>query len=120
VSGVVGALWSVNDLSTALLMVRFYELHWQGDAGNGEGPLPPERALRRAQCWLRDVTNEELRDYVRRHREMTEARQCGDRMSAAMVSAGLWQAGLAIAQGRADERPYHDPYHWAAFTFHGA
>jgi CHAT domain-containing protein len=57
VPGVLACLWNVDDLSTALLMARFYELHLQGDP---EGPLPPVRALRLAQRWLRDIKAGEL------------------------------------------------------------
>ena len=49
----LGTLWSVNDASTALLMVRFYELMLQDRL-----PLPV--ALRQSQVWLRDATNAEL------------------------------------------------------------
>ena len=59
VPAVVGTLWSVNDLSTALLMHRFYELHLHGDAAAGLAPQPPVRALRLAQQWLRDLTYKE-------------------------------------------------------------
>ena len=37
IPGVIGTLWPVNDLSTALLMIRFYQYHLQGDP---EGMLP--------------------------------------------------------------------------------
>jgi CHAT domain-containing protein len=47
VPGVVGSLWSVNDLSTALLMAQFYK-SWRK-----EGKAPQE-ALKQAQIWLRD------------------------------------------------------------------
>ncbi len=56
-AGVVGTLWPVNDTATALLMARFYELHI------GER-LPPASALSRAQAWLRQATNSDLRAYV--------------------------------------------------------
>ncbi|GAA2974710.1 CHAT domain-containing protein [Actinokineospora diospyrosa] len=44
-TGVIGALWPVSDLSTAVLVERFYE-HWRA----GE---PPAEALRLAQRWMR-------------------------------------------------------------------
>src|SRR5262245_7492397 len=50
-AGVIGTLWSVDDVSTALLMMRFYELHLAGR-------LEPAAALRSAQFWLRDRTRE--------------------------------------------------------------
>jgi CHAT domain-containing protein len=52
---VVSSLWVVDDLSTALLMERFYIYHLRGDPNRpGEGRLSPPIALRRAQQWLRD------------------------------------------------------------------
>jgi len=52
IPGVVGSLWSVNDLSTAILIARFYEL-WR------EEGLPAPQALCQAQIWLRDVAGDE-------------------------------------------------------------
>ena len=60
VPAVVGMLWSVDDASTALLMVRFYEFLLQDR-------LPPPVALRHAELWLRDITNAELDAYLRQH-----------------------------------------------------
>ena len=50
VPAVIGTLWSVDDLSTTLLMTQFYAYHRQGDPTTGEGPLPrrPPCARRRA------------------------------------------------------------------------
>ena len=48
-AGAVATLWSVDDLSTMVLMSRFYT-EWRT---NGH---QPEDALRRAQIWLRDLT----------------------------------------------------------------
>jgi len=47
VPGVVGSLWSVNDLSTALLMSQFYR-SWRKEGKS------PQEALQRSQIWLRD------------------------------------------------------------------
>ena len=55
--GVIGSLWQVNDLATALLMARFYELH----IGGG---LAPADALKQAKVWLRTATRRELIAYA--------------------------------------------------------
>jgi tetratricopeptide (TPR) repeat protein len=47
VPGVVGSLWSVNDMSTALLMQQFYK-GWKRQG------LAPQDALKQAQIWVRD------------------------------------------------------------------
>ncbi|WP_414528466.1 CHAT domain-containing protein [Nodularia chucula] len=57
VAGVVASLWAVSDLSTRLLLVKFYEL-WR------EEKLPPDQALRQAQIWLRDSTDGEKEDFI--------------------------------------------------------
>jgi CHAT domain-containing protein len=49
VAGVVASLWSVDDLSTMLLLSKFYEL-WRTENKD------PSEALRQAQIWLRDST----------------------------------------------------------------
>jgi len=56
VAGVIASLWAVDDLSTRLLLVKFYEL-WR------EKKLPPDQALRQAQIWLRDSTDGEKEDF---------------------------------------------------------
>lgn len=105
VPAVVGTLWSVNDLSTAMLMFRFYELHMQGDAAAGLAPQSPARALRLAQRWLRDLTNQALYAYYEQHRQMEDAMRLAIR---------------ELVKGRPlDVRPYADPIYWAAFTFNG-
>jgi CHAT domain-containing protein/tetratricopeptide (TPR) repeat protein len=107
VPAVVGTLWSVNDLSTALLMFRFYELHMQGDAAAGLAPQSQAQALRMAQRWLRDLTYRGLDDYYKQRRQMGTAMKLAIRE-------------LNIKRMPPDDRPYVDPIYWAAFTFNGA
>jgi CHAT domain-containing protein/tetratricopeptide (TPR) repeat protein len=56
--GVLATQWPVNDLSMALLVARFYDLH------RGQN-LVPAVALREAQLWLRRATSRDLQEYVR-------------------------------------------------------
>jgi CHAT domain-containing protein len=58
VAGVIASLWSVEGLSTLMLMTYFYEL-WQTEQ------LEPIEALRQAQQWMKDSTNQEKLDYVK-------------------------------------------------------
>ncbi|WP_159784189.1 CHAT domain-containing tetratricopeptide repeat protein [Sodalinema gerasimenkoae] len=53
VAAVIASLWSVSDLSTSLLLRKFYQL-WRNHK------LEPSEALRQAQIWLRDSTNGEI------------------------------------------------------------
>jgi CHAT domain-containing protein/tetratricopeptide (TPR) repeat protein len=55
--GVLSTLWPVNDLSTSLLISKFYDLHRKQS-------LPPARALKLAQAWIRQASRKDLRDYA--------------------------------------------------------
>ena len=110
VAGVVGTLWPVADLSTALVVAKFYQLQL---AANSRDPLSAGRSLAAAQRWLRDVTNGELLAYFQRLRDTaTEETRAEE-----FVEAGLAQFAAAPAH----ERPFGgQPYHWAPFVFVGA
>lgn len=101
-AGVVASLWQVDDYATSLLMTRFYEVLVAT-------PHAPARALRLAQLWLRDLSEEEEQEYAARHPALREQRatrgerRCGEADAAAGGSAGFsW------------------PTLWASFTFSGA
>ena len=102
---VVSTLWAVNDLSTMLLMERFYRHHL-------DDALAPDVALRRAQRWLRDVTQAELSDLFARYRGAAPNRP---RMPFAMAEEWF----LHYTLGDPTTRPFRHPYHWAAFVFSG-
>jgi CHAT domain-containing protein len=127
VPAVVGTLWSVNDdLSTALLMHRFYELYLHGDDAAGLAPQPPVRALRLAQQWLRDLTYKEMFDYFQRHRQLKAVRQHNSAsapVSGVRMPTDLIEEGRALAEDymldHPNDRPYANPIFWAAFTFNG-
>jgi CHAT domain-containing protein len=97
---VYGSLWSVNDLSTALLMVKVYE------GLEREGKSKPE-ALRDAQIWLRDLTAREALTLVRRK----EAELSGERMAWADVAP----LRRALEWSDPNDCPFAHPYHWAGF-----
>jgi CHAT domain-containing protein len=94
-AGVVGSLWRVPDVSTRLLMSRFYAA-WREDE------LPPPAALRAAQQWLRDASNADLEAQVD---EYTAPAAIGD--SAAALCG--WRAA----------KPFAAPVYWGAFTYLG-
>jgi CHAT domain-containing protein len=104
VAGVVSSLWAVNDFSTALLMMRFYE------AWREEGQTPPE-ALHTAQRWLRDGTNADFRAYFQR--QLPEF--AGERLSTDVADRGYKRFALCDPS----ERPFAHPFYWAGFYYTG-
>jgi hypothetical protein len=93
VPGVVGSLWSVNEVSTAILMSIFFE-EWRK---NG---LTPPQALRRAQQILRDARHDE------------EARQYFGRYLMPQEIAQDFHVEMLIES-------FSHPFYWAAFTYTG-
>jgi len=91
VAGVVASLWSVNDLSTALLMIKFYECFFQN-------PSDTAVALRTAQRWLRDATQQDL--------NLAKSTLSGDNLKEVENTLNWYNP---------DEKPYAHPYYWSAF-----
>lgn len=116
VSGVVGTLWPVDDLSTALLVVKFYEL-LLGNAGHKRSQLHPAQALRKAQQWLRQLTPKELTRYCETHPHLNEALRLG----ASFERKETVVSEIAhLGSSNHPDRPFaNNPYYWAPFVFVG-
>ena len=95
-TNVISTLWAVNDVSTAILMIRFYELFLS------ETRPPVAIALRESQLWLRSVTVKGLLEWV-------EASQLLSREHKQKIQ-GKYRRGY-----KQDYQPYESPVHWAAF-----
>ncbi|MEB3887078.1 CHAT domain-containing tetratricopeptide repeat protein [Lyngbya sp. CCY1209] len=91
-ANVVCSLWAVNDVSTAILMVKFYE--------EIENQPSVSQALKAAQKWMREVTKQQLIDWL----------ENSDSQAKQNLSNNL-NLGLDAPQSR----PYEHPIHWAAF-----
>ena len=118
---VIGSLWAVDDLSTALLMEEFYR-----EILNG---VPPAQALRTAQRWLcKTVSRRFVEDRIQVLLAGLETKQAQlPRWSEAGESVArqikrfkrqledLRQAEKSDPAGR----PFAHPYYWAAFTVSG-
>jgi CHAT domain-containing protein/tetratricopeptide (TPR) repeat protein len=103
---VIGSLWMVDDLSTTLLMQRFYTNHILSG-------MEIPSALGEAQQWLRSLGLKEVAAYAEAYSE-----EADDHDLAAYY--------LALAhhyQHRSAQNPQHQPfvhpYFWAAFTVNG-
>lgn len=100
---VIGALWSVREVPTVLLMERVY-------LALADTTVTPSRALRMAQRWLRDVTVAELLPTVREHERRAEGP--GGEM--------LRQLIQRLRALPADMQPFAHPQHWAAWIATGS
>jgi len=100
----IASLWPVDDLATALLMTRLYQEMLGGKQ------RPPE-ALRRAQLWLRDLTEEDERRFLESHGAL--AREFARRAQSDRREPGQREEGTRRA---ASDRPYVHPEYWAPFV----
>jgi CHAT domain-containing protein/tetratricopeptide (TPR) repeat protein len=117
-AAVIGTLWRVDDLATALLMIRFYELHLgTRTTGSKRSPVPAARALRLAQQWLARVTAGELAEYFAAHDSLRphQTDTAAIRLPAELAAAGAILFGF----DRADNCPFQDPVYWAPFLLMG-
>jgi CHAT domain-containing protein len=104
IPAVVGTLWPVADISSALLMGRFYEIHLRDEQPAGE-------ALRSAQRWLRQATAAELDLAGRAEELLAQARTPADRAAAYQI--------LRRSRAHPDIQPYSHPYYWAGYFLTG-
>jgi CHAT domain-containing protein len=100
----IASLWPVDDLATALLMTRLYHELLVVDSA-------PPRALRAAQVWLRDLSEEEEKRFLDRHPKL--AAEYARRIAARDPPGrrGQQRAGASPTSGR----PYAHPQFWAPF-----
>jgi CHAT domain-containing protein len=91
-SSIVSSLWGVDDISTALLMIRFYQ--------NLQTASTVAIALNQAQTWLRDAMTEQLTEWA----------------SCLNLEQSLKQEIQSYLRNfDFDEQPFHNPYNWSAF-----
>ncbi|MCX4632876.1 CHAT domain-containing protein [Streptomyces sp. NBC_01443] len=109
-AAVVASLWKVSDVSSALLMARFYALLFP--ANGEEAPSNPARALREAQLWLRDATARELAQFCR---GVLATVKTADNPTALRKA----EAALTSVLDQ-DACPFEDPFYWASYVLVGA
>ncbi|QKQ75114.1 CHAT domain-containing protein [Nostoc sp. TCL240-02] len=91
-SSVVSSLWTVDDLSTAFLMIRFYQ--------NLQKGFTVALALNQAQLWLKDLTKGDLETWI----EETQL--------PLVVRISLRRR---FYKSEDDAKPFKSPFCWAAF-----
>jgi CHAT domain-containing protein len=92
-TNVVSSLWTVNQVSTAFLMIKFYQ-------NLKENQSSVAKALNNAQRWLRDATQQQLLEWATQlNLDKNKMTQIEDELD--------WYDS--------DEKPFNSPYHWAAF-----
>lgn len=95
---VVSSLWTVNDFSTAFLMIKFYQ--------NLDRCNSVVVALNQAQLWLRNITKKELLAWIK------EKQLIRDRT----IKMKLIRQFKKISDS---SQPFKKPYYWAAFCATG-
>ncbi|MCF2151202.1 CHAT domain-containing tetratricopeptide repeat protein [Desmonostoc muscorum LEGE 12446] len=106
-SCLISTLWRVDEISAALLMIRFYQLLQE---------FSPAVALKQAQLWLRDATYGTLSQWC-----LEVAQQIAQY---SLIQSENLEDAAASFQKKADtmdsnNRPYAHAYYWAAFTITG-
>ena len=104
-NSVIGTLWTVDDLSTGLLMGEFYRLLKQQEQTQPFTDVA--LALKQAQQWLRQLT-------------CAEAVATLQRLVPSLDADGQETVKRSIRRSlseryAADDRPYRHPFYWAAF-----
>lgn len=109
-SSVVSSLWTVNDRSTAYLMIKFLQ-NFKAAFDGGED-VSVAVALNQAQHWLRNITWEELNIWANNLQlDSSNNRQ---------IERSMRQMREILAKNarskNIDKKPFQSPYHWAGFT----
>jgi CHAT domain-containing protein/tetratricopeptide (TPR) repeat protein len=111
-TAVIGSLWQVDDVATALLVARFMALAFPPSGGGA--PLSAIAALHDAQKWLRSLSQTEtmcLLDTIER-----------DLAVPISAHAGLDQIHVRRARKKVltrGDRPFSHATYWAAFAAYG-
>ena len=104
VAAVIASLWSVDNLSTIILLSRFYSL-WRTEG------LEASQSLRQAQQWVRDTTNGEKATYFK---GLLLAESASQQIK--NTASYLYKSLILLDP---DARAFAHPFYWAAFSYTG-
>jgi CHAT domain-containing protein len=96
---VVSSLWTVDDLSTAFLMIKFSRNLQSAIAESGDFSVAVE--LQKAQKWLRNATTAELQTWA------NDLKLSSEKVQKNYETLVDWFD--------ANEKQFQNPYHWAGF-----
>jgi tetratricopeptide (TPR) repeat protein/CHAT domain-containing protein len=106
-TNVVSTLWPVKEISSAWFMVNFYQRLLAGES--------PALALKNTQNWLKNITWQQLANWIEQLGQLPDLREGVDRLE--VRAANILKEGSTIGLDQLTE--YSDPYHWAAYTLTG-
>ena len=106
---IISTLWRVDERSSALLMIYFYQLWKQG--------IQPPLALQQAKDWLRELTNGKLGEWYAG--ELLPLLRQAEFDNIIIFFFEREASRLQKKSATIEEKPYEHPYHWAAFTITG-
>ncbi|MDJ0565532.1 MAG: CHAT domain-containing tetratricopeptide repeat protein, partial [Microcystis sp. M49629_WE12] len=106
-TNVVSTLWPVKEISSAWFMINFYQRLLTGES--------PALALKNTQNWLKNITWQQLANWIEQLGQLPDLREGVDRLEAR--AANTLKEGSTIGLDQLTE--YGDPYYWAAYTLTG-
>lgn len=98
---VIASQWRVGEFSTLLLVSKFYEEYKRHN-------MDAAAALKAAQDWIRNLTSEEVFDFV--SEKFDEIEMPPD------IQAQLYAYATELPE---NAKPFEDPYYWAGFIIFG-
>jgi tetratricopeptide (TPR) repeat protein len=105
---VLSSLWRVDERSSALLIIKFYQLFKQGKS--------PATALKEAKEWLRVLSYQDLAKW---YQELAEELPRYNNKFIAFLKTEVENIQNNRNKLESSEPPFAHPYHWAGFIITG-